>query len=52
MDLSDKFSREQLSNFFIYCYVALDIESSTFLDNWFVSWVDVESVSYDGRVDP
>ena len=52
MDLSDKVSSEQLSNFFVYCCVVLGIESPTFLDNWFRSWVDVESVSYDGRINP
>ena len=51
MDLSDKVGCEQLFNFFIDCYVVLRIKSPTFLDNWYVSWVDVESVGYDGRID-
>ena len=51
MVLLDKVGWEQLFNFFINCCVALRIKSSTFLDNWFVSWVNIESVGYDGRID-
>ena len=52
MDFSDKVSYEQLFDLFINCCIVLGIESAAFLDNRFVSWIDIEYVGNDGRINP